>query len=142
MGRVRISLPDDLDFTVELRVRVTDLNFANHLGNDALVSLLHEARSRFVEHHGWTERNIEGRSIVIGDLAAVYTAEACGGDVLRIEVGVADFRRAGCDILYRVVRTSDGVQIARAKTGIVFIDRTARKPVPVPPPFRARFNGA
>jgi len=140
MARLKIALPENLDFSTEVRVRVTDLNYANHLGNDALVSLLHEARSRFVQHHGWTEKNIEGLGIVIGDLAVVYTAEAFQGDVLRIELGVGDFGKRGCDILYRVLRKADGTLIARARTGIVFIDRTARKSVAVPPSFRSRFS--
>ncbi|MGD8387270.1 MAG: thioesterase family protein [Desulfobacteraceae bacterium] len=140
MARLPIELPDRLDYATEIRVRVTDLNYANHLGNDALVSLLHEARTRFLGHHGLHELDIEGLGIVIGDLGIVYTAEAHHGDVLRIEMGIGDFSKAGCDIYYRITRARDEVLVARAKTGIVFIDRKARRAVRVPESFRGRFS--
>lgn len=142
MARLFIELPDRLDYATEIRVRVTDLNYANHLGNDALVSLLHEARTRFMGHHGLNERDIEGLGIVIGDLGIVYTAEAHHGDVLRIEMGVGDFNKVGCDIYYRIERVRDEVQVARAKTGIVFVDRETRRATPVPESFRERFSPA
>ena len=136
MARRHIELPDRLGYATEMRVRVTDLNYANHLGNDALVSLLHEARTRFLDHHGLNERDIEGLGIVIGDLSVVYTAEAHHGDVLRIEMGLGDFHKVGCDVFYRISRVRDEVQVARARTGIVFIDREARRATPVPESFR------
>lgn len=46
MARVRLSFPDDaFSFTTEMPVRITDVNGANHLGNDALISMLSEARA-------------------------------------------------------------------------------------------------
>ena len=56
MPRVKVTLPESFLFTVELPIRITDLNYGAHLGNDALLSLLHEARVKFLAHLGQPEQ--------------------------------------------------------------------------------------
>ncbi|MCC6781715.1 MAG: acyl-CoA thioesterase [Planctomycetes bacterium] len=137
MARLVLTTPASLPFATEIEVRVTDLNYGNHLGHDALVTLLHEARWRFLRAHGLSELDCGGASLVVGDLAVVYRAECIAGDRLRIEVGVADVARVGCDFVYRVTRLGDGRLAAEAKTGIVFLDPRSRRPVQVPPAIAA-----
>ena len=48
MARVKLEIPELLPFATELEVRVGDVNYGGHLGNDALLGLLHEARIRFL----------------------------------------------------------------------------------------------
>ena len=97
MARVRIELPEKLPFATELPVRITDINYGGHLGNDALLSLLHEARVRFLVQHGFIEANIDGCGLLMVDAAIAYRKEVFYGETLRIEVGVTDLQRAGCD---------------------------------------------
>ncbi|HEX8659636.1 MAG TPA: thioesterase family protein, partial [Hymenobacter sp.] len=52
MARVKVALPDTFSFTTELPVRITDLNYGGHLGNDALLGILHEARVHFLRSVG------------------------------------------------------------------------------------------
>lgn len=134
MARVRLELPGELPFSTEIDVRVTDLNYGAHLGNDALLSILHEARFRFLRSHGLSELDAGGAALIMADAVVVYQAEAFAGDRLRIEVGLGDFSRVGCDVFYRVTRAGDGV--AEAKTGVVFLDKTTRKPTAVPEAVR------
>ena len=58
MTRIKIELPETYLFSTEIPVRITDLNYGNHLGNDAILSLLHEARVRFLAYYGWTESSV------------------------------------------------------------------------------------
>ena len=122
MARIRLDIPEDLDFSIQVRVRVGDINYGNHLGNDALLALLHEARLRFLAARGCSETDICGCGLIMADAALVYRAQAFLGDNLTISVGVADFTGSGCDIVYRVVRAADAALIALAKTGIVLFD--------------------
>ena len=46
----------------------------------------------------------------------------------------------GCDLIWRMAEKASDREVARGKTGIVFFDYAARKPVPVPQSFRARFE--
>ena len=48
MPRLKLVPRDDYPFTCDITVRTTDLNYGGHLGNDRLLSLVHEARVAFL----------------------------------------------------------------------------------------------
>jgi YbgC/YbaW family acyl-CoA thioester hydrolase len=139
MPRVKLDLPEHFPFSTEIPLRITDINYGGHLGNDALLSLLHEARVQFLRHHGFTETDIDGSAIIMADAAIVYKSEAFYGDVSTIEVAVCDVHSHGCDFVYRVANKETGKEIARAKTGVVFFDYQKRKIAHVPENFRRLF---
>ena len=137
MSRVRLDLPDRFLFTTEIPLRVSDINYGGHLGNDAVLSLAQEARMRFLRSHGWSEQDVAGFGIIMTDAVVVYRSEAHYGDVLTIDVAVADVQNLGCDFLFRMVNKASGKEVARVKTGIVFFDYANRKPSSVPEEFRS-----
>lgn len=139
MARLRLDYDDDVFFySTTLDVRFSDVNLGAHLGNDALVSYLTDVRSQFFAKHHVSEVGSVGT--LMGDLAVVYKAEAHLRDVLRFDVGVADLARRGGDVVFRVVRESDDVVIAYAKTGMVFFDYEDRSVVDAPAAFVALFD--
>lgn len=140
MARLRIDLPPVFQFRTELPVRIDDINYGGHLGNDAVLSLLHEARVQMLRVHGWSELDVDGVGMIMSDASIMYKSEAFQGDVLTIEVAVADIAGSGFELIYRVTDKSSGKEVARAKTGLVFFDYVMRKVVPVPDQFRKRFG--
>ncbi|WP_429272995.1 hypothetical protein [Paraburkholderia sp. EB58] len=49
MARIQLQFPEDqFYYSTHLTVRVTDINGANHLGNDSMVSMISEAHARFL----------------------------------------------------------------------------------------------
>ena len=136
MPRVKLRLPDHLTFSTEIQVRVNDINYGGHLGNDAVLTLAQEARVRFLSHHGFTEHDVGGVGIIMTDAVVVYKAEAFYGDILTIEVAVDGVELVGCDFLYRITRKGSTKEVARVKTGIAFFDYSTRKVVEVPGRFR------
>ncbi|HCB15290.1 MAG TPA: thioesterase, partial [Gammaproteobacteria bacterium] len=72
--RIKLDLPADYSFTTELRIRITDVNYGGHLGNDAMLGLLHEARVRFLKHHGFSELDIGGCGLIMTGSSLVYNA--------------------------------------------------------------------
>ncbi len=141
MSRVRLELPERYLFTTEIAVRVSDINYGGHLGNDAVLSLAQEARVRFLRSHGWSEKDVGGVGIILTDAVVVYRSEAFYGDVLVIDVAVGGLEKLGCDFLFRMVSKDSGREVARVKTGVVFFDYAARKPRPVPEEFRILCRG-
>jgi acyl-CoA thioesterase FadM len=139
MARIKLELPTYFTFRTTLTVRVTDLNYGNHLGNDALLGLIHEARVRFLAALGYSERDVEGVGILMADCAIVYKAQGQLGDALTVAVAAGEFGRVGCDLFYLLTR-ADGTELARAKTGIVFFDYQEQAVRPVPAGFRARLE--
>ncbi len=141
MARVQIELPETFPFTTEIPIRISDVNYGGHLGNDAVLSLVHEARVRLFASHGWTELDVGGPGVIMTDAAVVYRAEGRWGMTLRVDVAVADLRSRGCDLVYRLSDQGTGEEVARAKTGLVFFDYAARRVVQVPEGFRRAFGG-
>jgi acyl-CoA thioesterase FadM len=137
MARVKLDLPENPVFESVIPVRITDINYGGHVGNDALLSILHEARVQFLAHFGFSEDNIAGKAIIMTDAVLVYKSEIFYGTTLTIEIGVTDFHAHGADITYRVM---DGdKEVARAKTGIVFFDYEHRKIIKAPEEFTTLF---
>lgn len=140
MARIKLDLPDHYLFTTELRVRITDVNYGGHLGNDAMLGLLHEARICFLAHYGFNEGNIVGLGLIMTDSALVYKSEAFAGETLVMAITLTDFNQYGCDFVYRVTEKASGREVARAKTGMVFFDYAKRAIQKIPQPFLAPFS--
>ncbi|MDG4549906.1 MAG: thioesterase family protein [Candidatus Contendobacter sp.] len=135
MARIKLDLPEHFPFATELRVRITDINYAGHMGNDVLLGVLHEARFRFMAHHGLRELDIESLGLIVADSVIVYKSEAFVGETLEVAVTVTDFNRYGCDFVYRVTEQASGREVARAKTGVVFFDYQKRAVAKIPQTF-------
>lgn len=138
MARVHVALPETFPFTAQLPVRITDLNYGAHLGNDALLSLLHEARVQFLQFLGEPEFDpVTKLGFIMADVAIEYKGEAFYGDVLRFELGTLDLHKYGFDIAYSV-ENQHGKEVARAKTGMLCFDYNTRKLRTVPEGLAAR----
>lgn len=138
MVRVKLELPEQFIYTTEVAIRITDINYGGHVGNDSILSIIHEARMRFLNAYGYTEGNIEGVGIIMSDVVIAYKSESFYGDIFRIDITVGDMSRTGCDFFYRIVNKKDGKEVARAKTGIIFFDYKNRKVMEVPSAFRQK----
>lgn len=135
MAREKLELPEKFLFRTEMPVRVSDINYASHLGNDALLSLVHEARLQFLMHYGFKESDIGGAGIIMADCVIVYLSQAFYGDILAIEVTVADLDKHGFDLLYRITNVKTGKEVARVKTGILCFDYRKNRVSSVPQAF-------
>jgi len=141
MARLKLDLPTEFRFRTSLTVRVTDLNYGNHLGNDAVLGMIHEARVRWLASMGYSELDVEGVGIIMADCAIVYKAQGFLGEGLTVAVAAGDFSRIGCDLFYLLTK-ADGTEVARAKTGIVFFDYRTQAARPVPAGFRRQSRTA
>jgi acyl-CoA thioesterase FadM len=143
MARLKLDFPEEqYYYTTPLTVRVTDINGANHLGNDSMISMISEARARFLFEFGVRESERDGTGIIVTDLATTYRAEAHARDQLLFEVGVMDFNKYGGDITFRITRPRDKTLIAMAKSGFVFYNYKSGQVVAMPDEFRSKFPRA
>lgn len=139
MARIKLILPEHFVFSTEIDVRITDINYGGHLGNDSLLGIIHEARIRFLAHHGFSESDIDGIGIIMTDSVIVYSSEGFYGDKLKVDVTVDDITKRGCDIYYRLRNTQTKKVIAKAKTNIVFYDYESKKVSKTPKIFLETF---
>ncbi len=131
MNRIKIELPERFPFSTQITIRITDLNYGGHVGNDSFLSLIHEARQQFLRSYGYSELSTGGAGLIMSDVAIEFKKELNYGDVVRIGVAADGFDRFGFDLYYKM-ELDDGVLAGKAKTGMLCYDYSARKLVTVP----------
>lgn len=139
MARIEIEMIDHFVFVTELTVRMADINSANHLGHDAVVSLMNEARVQFLASLGFPIPGGEETGLIIADLAVSYKSQSFYKDRLKFEIGAGDFNKYGCNIFYRVTNIKTGDVVVLAKTGVVFFDYLKNKVTHIPEAFVSYF---
>lgn len=136
MPRLQLTPRSGYTFSIDLVVRVTDVNYGGHLGNDRVLALMHEARVAFLAEHGWSELDCAGTGLIMTDAAVQYRGEAFAGDHLRIEVAMAEAAHSGFRFFYRMTRRGDQALVAVAETGMASFDYGRRRLAPLPDAVR------
>lgn len=115
-------------------MRITDLNYGGHVGNDSMLSLIHEIRVQFLRHHGYGEFDLAGVGLIMTDVAIEFRNELFYGDMLWASVAVTEFSRVGFEVYYKLEKKTGEkmITVAVARTGMICYDYTAKKIVSVP----------
>ncbi len=134
MDRIRLQLPSTFPFSTTLRVRITDLNYGGHVGNDSFLSLVHEARQQFLLHYELSELNFAGVGLIMADVGIEYKAELNYGDDVKISVCATGFDRIGFDLFYllEIIKDERLMMAGKVKTGMICYDYSLKKAVPIP----------
>ena len=134
MARIKLTLPEQFPFSTNIPIRITDLNYGAHVGNDTILTLMHEARVQFLKSLDYEELNIAGVGLIMSDAAIEFKREVFYGTFLKAYVAAGDFTRVGFDLYYKLTIETNGTEtlVAVGKTGMVCYDYTAKKIVAVP----------
>ncbi|TAE17570.1 MAG: thioesterase [Bacteroidetes bacterium] len=124
MNRLKLTLPQQWQWHQTVQIPIYFINYGGHMGNDAFLQLLHQARIDFFKSKGFTELDIDGTASIMADSQLCYKAELKEGDTVKISVACTDFDRLGFDMYYCVQKqTPTGwVTALEAKTGIMGFD--------------------
>ncbi|MGO2009993.1 acyl-CoA thioesterase [Vreelandella alkaliphila] len=115
-----------------LTVRVTDMNYGRHLGHDALVSLLHEARVHAFAALGLPEWDMQGYPSIVADLAVQYQSEARWPDALVVETAVPEPQGKALTVYQRICHAETDKVVATARVNQLLLDLSSGRPVKVP----------
>ncbi|WP_462254428.1 acyl-CoA thioesterase [Ferruginibacter sp.] len=142
MARVKLIMPENRIAVITVPVRISDINYGNHLGNDAFVSIIHEARMQWLMQHGFTELNIEGTGLILADLAFEFKNESFYGDAVEITIAVGEISKVSFELYYELStkRNNKTILLALAKTGMVSYDYTAKKVIAIPEKLKEILN--
>jgi acyl-CoA thioesterase FadM len=128
MSRVKIKFPDEKPlFTATIPVRIGDINYGAHLGHDAVLSIVHEARMQMLRAWGWDELKAGGVALIMADVMIAYKGEAFYGDVLNVNIYADEIMPKSFDLLYEVSLEATAKAVAHAKTGMACYDYSNRK---------------
>jgi len=137
MARVKVALPAQFLFSTTIPIRITDLNYGGHLGNDRVLTLVHEARVQFLASTGYSEMDMGGVGLIMVDTAIEFKNEVFYGDGVRVSVAAGDFSSVGFDLYYQLVKEGE-VLVAAVKTGMVCYQYGEKRVVRVPEGVRER----
>jgi len=144
MARIKIDLPERFTFTTKIPIRITDINYGGHVGNDTILSILQEARYQFFNHLGYTELNIGGVGTIMSDVGIEYKKEIFYGDEITVSLAVGDFSKVSFDLFYKIEkRTIDDkiIPVVIAKTSIVCYDYNQKKIAMIPYETEKKLKG-
>jgi acyl-CoA thioester hydrolase len=129
--------------SIVLPVRISDINYGNHVGNDAFVSLIHEARVQWLATHGCSELDAGGTGMIMSSLAIEFKKEALYGDTIHIDIFAGAVSGVRFDLYYRMQAWRNGapVLIAIAATGMVSFDYNRKRPVPISEKLQRMLDG-
>jgi acyl-CoA thioesterase FadM len=121
-----------------IEVRVGDINYGGHMGNDKALLVFHDARIRFLKALGYEEGNIGGPGIIMRDAHVAFRKEVFLHDVLLADVGIEVLSLTSFNMLYTVRRESDDAVVFTGSTGLVAFDYNTRRPVKIPEEFTGK----
>ena len=108
MARIKIELPPSFLFTAAIPVRITDINYGGHVGNDTVLSIIHEARMQFLHHFGYTEMNFGGTGLIMSDVGIEFKNELFYEDQVSVAVSIQEITRAGFALYYKLEKSVAG----------------------------------
>jgi acyl-CoA thioester hydrolase len=133
MNRLKIKLPDHFPFSTKLTIRISDLNYGGHVGNDTILSILQEARQQYLQPKGFKELDINGKGLIMVDASIEYKKELNYADAILVSVAAIDFDKMGFDFYYKIelIQDEQFILATRAKTGMLLYDYSNKKKVPI-----------
>jgi acyl-CoA thioester hydrolase len=135
-------------------IRVGDINYGGHMGNDKALLVFHDARLKFLESLGFSEKNIGGPGIIMRDAHVSFRKEVYLHDVLTVDVGIENVTNSAFEMIYTVRRIQKSQQspvnsqqsideevVFTGSTGLVAFDYELRRPVRLPEEFLRKIAG-
>ncbi len=134
MARIKIELPEKFSFSCSIPVRITDLNYGDHVGNDTILSLVHEARVQYLRSLGLSELSFAGVGLIMADAGIEFRNESFYGDIIECSVVATEIGKVNFDLVYKLetTRADKKILIAVAKTGMVCYNYDLKKVAAIP----------
>jgi acyl-CoA thioester hydrolase len=131
--RVKLDLHNTPVFNTTIEVTIGDINYGNHMGNDRFLTLMQEARLRWLQSLGFkNEKEIDDTvGLIVVDAAIQFKAEVFHGERLNVSLAIDEISTKGFDLYYVVVKEDEKLA-AIGKTGILCYDYASRKVVQIP----------
>ena len=140
MPKIKLAKRDNYEFEYKVTLQVTDINYGGHLGNDALVGIIHEARVNLLTTLGCSEFDLgDGKTgIIMSDLGINYLGEGFLLDELIVYSNINEISNASFRIFHHV--TKKDKTIALAETGVIAFNYNESHIVEIPKVFLDSLN--
>ncbi len=127
-----LSLQNFTSFTI----RVGDINYGGHMGNDKALLLFQDARIRFLEMLGYSEKSLgDGIGIIMTEAHIYYLKEIFLHDMLLASVEISDITTASFILNYKFIRESDQKEVVNGSTKILAFNYESGRVARIPQDF-------
>jgi len=130
-------MPNEFRFSTEMDIRISDINYGGHLGNDRYLSIFQDARLRYLKQFGYSEMDIgENTSLIMKQAHIDFKAEAFWADRLMVYVRISKIKPLKFIMEYLLVKADDPTKIiATGYTEMVGFDYQNRNVKKLPGKF-------
>ena len=139
MARIKISMPKEFVYETIVPLRITDINYGGHLGNDTVLSIVHEARVQFLKNYNFSEINVMGVGLIMADASIQYRSESFYGDQIVCKVTPSEYSPTGFELAYLLMNKKTEKEVARVKTNLICFDYELRKITQLPDGLKETF---
>ena len=136
-------MPQSFPFTTKIPIRITDINYGGHVGNDTILSIIHEIRIQFLNFYGYGELDLGGVGLIMSDVAIEFKGQLYYGSTIEASAGISEFSRIGFEVVYLLEIEKNGRRsvIAHAKTHMVCFDYEKNKITSLPEQVKLKLEG-
>jgi len=139
MPRIKLKRQEHYQFHHHLTVRISDINYGGHLGNDAVVRLCNEARVAMMRELGCSELDLgDGQTaLVMTELAVNYVGEGFLFDEVIIHSRVDQVGYFGFRVHHLLEKDEEGATrvVALVETALSAFDHGSRQIGELPSSF-------
>ena len=122
-------------FSTIIPVRITDINYGNHLGHAATIGIFHQARVLFLNKNGFNELNIDSLGLIMVNISCSFKSEAFFNDQLIVHVGIGNFSKTKFEFLCEAVNQKNDKIVASSREEFAFFDYQNNKVCKMPEKF-------
>lgn len=127
------------NFSADFTVRIGEINYGGHMGNDKSLMIFHDARISFLNHLGHSELDIgDNTGIIISEAFVKFKKEVFLNDNLRVFISISDIKEVSFSMNYSILRIKDEKEVLTGYTKVVTFDYQNKKVVQIPKEFLAK----
>ncbi|MCX6235170.1 MAG: thioesterase family protein [Bacteroidetes bacterium] len=126
-----------IENVIQFEVRIGDINYGGHMGNDKALLIFQDARIGFLESLGFSEKNLgDHTGIIMSEAHVFFKKEVFLHDQLTVDVSVTEVTTSSFVLIYTVRRLEDNTEVLSGTTKQLAFNYDRRKVVRIPELFR------
>jgi acyl-CoA thioester hydrolase len=129
-------------FSHPIEVRYADLDPQGHVNNANFLTFIEQARVHYLMNLGLYRENqsFQDVGIILAEAQVTFLAPILFGMPVLVELRVSRLGNKSLSMLYRMVNTANGVELAIASTTLVTFDYHSNKTIPIPDLWREKIS--
>lgn len=140
MTRLELNIPEKILFETEFQIKLEDINFAKHMGNERILVHANTVRTAFYKHLDLLEGDWDnGHGTIVANHCIKYISEGFLDDRIVCKVGISELTSCSFDMVMYFVK-ANGKPLAIIRTGVVYFDYNERRIREIPKNYLDKFN--